>query len=591
MNYIPGKLLKLRKHYGYSQSKIADVLKVDAFTYMNFENGNEIPNYETVKKLATFYHVSVEEIFADNEEITLHDTHADTTDELNIKYFTKKSFSRSISNFVKRNKLASGLIVSLLLIIIILFIYISNSKPKPLEIVREDINRLSASNYNVIYIDKLGGVKGTGDNSNSQISELATSGAMKVCEGDGFTITLKEDGTVSCNGWLDKYSEQLAEWTNIKSIACGKNHVIGLDNYGKVYAVGDNQVGQCDVDGTKAINRIYALDTASVLVSDDGLLTYKGSFIGSSNLKKHNNILDIDCSDNILVILNEDSSVAVYSKDNKYYSAIESLSDVKDVCCGNEFVAVLKADGSVAIDIDNDNYRNIVANWKNIIAISAGNDYLVGFDGENIYGIGKNEYGQFKSEVIAQVLPMVSNVVVNKDDDYIYVQFDGVSNAIGYSVSIDVGTGLNKITDKVETVKFAVTNMQIDTTYTISIVALGEGDYSNSASYEYKYLFKLDEQEDEGQETTYTIGTVLGKDVDEFKNELKQLGIDETNIVASVDESEICSGNKAYVVKTNINKGEKYTVNELKNKKIKYSYCKIEEVEQEPQEENIQEQQ
>ena len=59
MNYLPSKLAKLRKHYNYSQSYLADVLNVDVITYMGYENGREMIDYAKCRKLASLYHISV----------------------------------------------------------------------------------------------------------------------------------------------------------------------------------------------------------------------------------------------------------------------------------------------------------------------------------------------------------------------------------------------------------------------------------------------------------------------------------------------------------------------------------------------------
>ena len=53
MNYLPSKLTKLRKHYNYSQSYLAEILGVDTLEYMNYENGSKMIDYEQMKKLAT----------------------------------------------------------------------------------------------------------------------------------------------------------------------------------------------------------------------------------------------------------------------------------------------------------------------------------------------------------------------------------------------------------------------------------------------------------------------------------------------------------------------------------------------------------
>ncbi|MDO4940472.1 MAG: helix-turn-helix domain-containing protein [Erysipelotrichaceae bacterium] len=595
MNYLPNKLLKLRKHYGYSQSKVASICGVDTLKYMNYENGNDIPNYPVIKRIASLYHVPVEEIFRNDDKITLHKATGNTTDDLNIAYFTKKSIFRDIQNFIKRNKLVTGIIASLLVIIIVLVIVL-NKNNTPLEIVRENINRLSSSSTNVVYIDDSGAVIGTGDNSNGQISLLPSSGAMKVCEGEGFTIILKEDGTVSSIGLLSKYADEVEGWSNITDIACGDSHILALDKSGRVFSTGDNTNKQCELAGTRNIKKIYAFDNGSIVINQDGGIMYSGSFIGSSSLKNYDDILDIDGSDNVLTILNTDKTIDVYTKNTENYLNAEGWNSIVDVACGNDFVAALDEYGKVHIDIENEKYKEEVSSWNNIICIAASEDYLVGYDGRKIYGVGKNKYKQFETEEIkTQILPQVSNVKISKDENYLYVSFDGVKNATGYSVSIDLGTGLNKTIEEVETVKFEVTNMQEDTSYKISIVALGNDDYLDSTPYETNYLFKTetddskkdDDKKDDKDEEIITIGEIQKLPKAQFDSYLAYLGIPEKNISSSeIADDPMCDGSNDYVVEiAGISKDEKVTRSEISKRKVKYKYCKI--VESEPDEQDM----
>ena len=87
MNYLPSKLAKLRKHYNYSQSYLADVLNVDVITYMGYENGRQMIDYAKCRKLASLYHISVYDMFKNSDDVQLYDVYKANTDEINIEYF------------------------------------------------------------------------------------------------------------------------------------------------------------------------------------------------------------------------------------------------------------------------------------------------------------------------------------------------------------------------------------------------------------------------------------------------------------------------------------------------------------------------
>ena len=245
--------MKLRKHYNYSQSYLAEVLGVDTLEYMNYENGSKMISYGEMKKLASLYHVDVAEIFRNDKEVTLHEMDKTNTDEINIEYFTaKKTLFGSIKDFYLNHKIASTIIILLMLTIVILSMVLKNTV-KPYTLIRDNINRLSVSESTVVYIDDYSAVNGSGSNTNGELSNLTSSGAIKVQEGEGFTIILNEDGTVSSASLISKYAKELSEWRNIVDIAAGRAHVLGVDSNGRVHCTGDNSSGACDITDVKNI--------------------------------------------------------------------------------------------------------------------------------------------------------------------------------------------------------------------------------------------------------------------------------------------------------------------------------------------------
>ena len=53
-------LQRLRKSRGFSQQQIADELGISRQTYSNYELGKREANYDTLRKLADYFHVSVD---------------------------------------------------------------------------------------------------------------------------------------------------------------------------------------------------------------------------------------------------------------------------------------------------------------------------------------------------------------------------------------------------------------------------------------------------------------------------------------------------------------------------------------------------
>ena len=565
MNYLPSKLNKLRKHYNYSQQYVADKLGIDVVTYMGYENGNDMLNYVHMKKLASLYHISMNDMFKNSDDIDLPDIKEDTN-EINAKYFMPENNIRNkVKGFVINHKLATIIIGVLLLAIIVLSINL-NYVYKPYTIHRENINRLSVSQTTVIYIEDSGAIGFTGSNTNGQLNGLAVTSATKVCEGDGFSVVLNEDGSVVTSGLIDKQKKEVENWRNIIDIAAGSNHVVGLDSNGRVYCVGDSQA--CDIAGTKGVKKVFATNNATVCLNEIGTLSYSGTMIGSSYLSDFLNIKDIASSENILAILNSEDTLNVYSKSGSFLKA-ETWTELVDVACGNDFVAALDKYGKVYIEIDNDEIVEEVSEWSNIIAIDAGKDYLIGFDGKKVFGVGNNMYNQFVKEEKQKVtLEKVTNIEYTLDQEKIYIQFDGVNNASGYLVSIDVGTGLSKRIDKLEPVEFLSENMVEGKTYTISVISIGTGDFKDSDSSE--IIFKYNKPE---VLIDVKVDDFRGKNKDELEEYLQKLDVTYKN---ETDENTLCDGSEEIIVDIDGLKDGQYQESDLTTRIVKITSCKLE---------------
>ena len=575
MNKLPEKLTKLRKHYNYSQSYLAEVLGVDTLEYMNYENGSGMINYDQMKKLASLYHIDLVDVFRNSADVQLYEVNKANTDEINIEYFTaKETVFDKIKSFYQHNKIASSIIAILLVTILVMFIILQNTV-RPFDLTRENINRLSVSETTVVYIDDYSGVNGSGSNANGELSNLTSHSAMKVCEGEGFTIILNEDGTLSNAGLIAKYESDVNDWKNIVDIAVGDKHIVGVDSNGRIHCTGDLSQGACDLNDVRNIKKVFATANGTIVMDNDGVISSAGTFIGSGSIKNYFNIRDVASSENILAVLCEDHTIDVYTKNSLNYLEAESWNDIVDVACGDSFVAGLDRYGKVHIEIDNDEITSQVEKWSNIIAIDAASDYLIGFDGKKIYGVGNNYYHQFvKEELVKQRLDMVSDVEYSIDDQYVSVQFNGVSNASGYIVSLDVGIGISRRVESAQVVKFETENMTDGKNYTLSIVSVGEGDYTDSDPYKLNFTYVKPEEKIDFPEAS-------NMKEEDFLNYLRELGVSEDGITAVQGaEDDICAGSEVTVSSSSLD-GKSLTKSELLNSDIEYTYCRVQEDEKE----------
>lgn len=578
MNYLPLKLQKLRKHYNYSQAYLANVLGMEVVDYMGYENGRNMLNYEQIKKLASLYHIDVIEILRNNEDVTLYDVAEADTDKINIEYFIPK---KTLLMRAKEHPILSGIIAGLIIAVIVGTIFFIRYKNRPYVSYADNTDRLSVSDISVIYIDNLGAVKGSGDNGNGQISNLPSEHASKVVEGSNFSIILLDDGTVTSSGLIDSYQKEISKWKNIVDIAAGSNHIVGVDNNGRAYCIGDNAQGQCNITGLSNIKNVYATALGTIAIDNNGQANYSGQFIGIDILKKNNNIIDVDSSDDNLIILKQDGTcdyAATY--DNTVYYNVLTWKNIIDVACGNDFFAGLKQDGTVVVaslSLKEDEIKT----WSSILAIGAGNNYLIGFDGKEIKGVGKNDYHQFMSnETSLQTLPQVKNIIINATNDYIGVKFDPVTNAQEYEITliIDSETKINKLVKANEEALFDTTSLLDNMLYDVSIVAKGDnkvyGDSLPSTS-NFVFLKEIPEEKDVENEKIKIRTNLAGASKDDFENYLKGLGYDK-EITAIRQDDHICDNGYEEVLEINgITPGATYSKSELNARDISYTYCKL----------------
>ena len=65
-------LLNLRKQAGITQQALADYLGISRQAYANYENGNRSPDYQTLKKLSSYFSVSVDYLLGNSSNLKTH---------------------------------------------------------------------------------------------------------------------------------------------------------------------------------------------------------------------------------------------------------------------------------------------------------------------------------------------------------------------------------------------------------------------------------------------------------------------------------------------------------------------------------------
>ncbi len=570
MNRLPKKLLKLRKHYNYSQSKVAEVLGVDVVEYMAIENGNKVCDFEQCKKLASFYRIKVIELFSNSSSVGLHTVKGPSGND-EYYFLPDKTLKEKIKKYSRVHPIRSiGIVVTFILVIVFSIYNVTHTDFENLSI--NAINRLSVSSSNIYFIDGTTNVYEAYKTNDEHVSYVADASVVKVVAGNGFGAVLTSDGKVTILGNLGGSNPS---WSRIIDIAAGDNHLLALNDKGKVFAIGDNTYNQCDVDSFKNIVKIFASKTGSIVEDEDGKLSFCGIMLGSSQIKNYESPLDISSSENYLLIVNSDKTVTCISRFSNEL-ATNRWTNIVDVAAGNNFVAGLRSDGTVLVNSDNEDIVLNASKWSNIIAIGSYNDYLVAYDGSKIYGTGESDIFEFdQAYAIGTALATVSNVKISIGSS-VAVSFDSVSNASGYEVSLvnQDGTVINtyNVTSNA-TINFPIDALYSETSYNIIITSLGDGKkYLDSERLIVPFTYQNnDNQENDDYvdlDFDYTNMTI-----EELETYLKSVGISHITPIALDYE---CGENESVIRAVNgVSSGQRYSRSALANATVSYNYCKV----------------
>ena len=586
MNRLPEKLVKLRKHFKYSQEYVANYLGMAVFDYIDVENGTKMLSYSLLKKLSFLYEIDTEELFINDLDVTLVELHDKTIDETNMMYFTKKKFDlNSIRQYIKNHYIMVTVVTSLAVAVLVLLIIVVKGRVTlDLDTEISILNRLSVNDTNVLYVDSNGGVKGAGDNSNNQLAYLPTSNIVSVKQGKDFEVFLSQDGSVDTSNV--NYQDEVNNWENIVEIGAGEDFIVGLDKSGKLHYAGNDEKLKSEVESLSAITNIFVCDEAILSINYNNELTISGTLLGSSIFKKDNDIVDIDTSDNITVVLYNDGSVAYIDSDGRVFSDVSNWTNIVDVCCGSDFIAGLKEDNSVVLYSFNDKITsNKLMKWTNVVAIDAANNYLIGLtDSYNIYGVGECRYNQFKDDdapstkTLTQLDSIDSSTIKftlsreNEDKYKLNVSFDENRLASTYKVELECDDGSNQsyiIEDN--SIDFLISNKTLNVTF--KITCLGDKEnYGDSQTTIISTLIDSIECSDCDLETI-SIPDIKGHLLSEAIDELMTLNINNIELNVATSGCDLSKQTIKVQQYDGYDSTKKYTSEELAKLKVNITKC------------------
>lgn len=183
-----------------------------------------------------------------------------------------------------------------------------------------DIVQVAAGDTHSVGLKSDGTVVAAGNNAHNQCNIGAWSDIVKISAGggyqDGITVGIKSDYTLAVAG---NFSSSLVNtWTDIRQVAVGRYHMVGLKSDGTVVAAGSNNYSQCDVNSWTDITQVAAGNEHTVGLKSDGTVVAAGvNNDGNCNVGAWSNIIQITAGSYHTVGLKSDGTlVAVGSNDN-----------------------------------------------------------------------------------------------------------------------------------------------------------------------------------------------------------------------------------------------------------------------------------
>jgi uncharacterized repeat protein (TIGR02543 family) len=219
-----------------------------------------------------------------------------------------------------------------------------------------------------------------------------------IAAGGRHTVGIRPDGTVVATGNNDDGQCNVDGWTNIVHVAAGFSHTVGLEDGGTVVATGNNDDGQCNVGGWTNIGMVVAGDWHTVGLKNDGSVVATGkSDQGQCDVLGWTGITQVAAGGAHTVGLESDGTVVATGNNDDGQCNVGGWTDIGLVVAGYAHTVGLKNDGHVVATGDNAEGQCNVAGWTDIQQVAAGRAHTVGLreDG-TLVATGRNNEGQCK---------------------------------------------------------------------------------------------------------------------------------------------------------------------------------------------------
>jgi len=366
------------------------------------ENGKEI--FLEPKKLKAFLSDHTKNEYKEENALLLSVLNTDC-----IKYIDKAENLAECKQFIlKRLNNEYGLVSAKSSEMLdMLFLVLRGKTVQPLGESRKSIARFQtcisigyyAESSHIVGLKADGKVVAVGSNDYGQCDTRQWRNIIAVSAGSRVTAGLKSDGSLVIAGGSVAGSAQSSS-RDITSFSIGSSHIVVLRKGGFVNALGDNDFGQCDIQGWRDIAAVFAGQFHTVGLKWDGTVAAVGhNDYGQCETQEWRDIVDISAGFAHTVGIKADGTVITAGSKGMAQCATQHWQDIVAVSAGLAHTVGLKVDGTVIVAGSNDFGQCNVQGWRNYIAIRAGMSNTAGLKADGTVVVcGDNKFGQCNTQ-------------------------------------------------------------------------------------------------------------------------------------------------------------------------------------------------
>jgi hypothetical protein len=241
----------------------------------------------------------------------------------------------------------------------------------------------------------LGDYNDSQEKLNTILQLLMSESANSIAAGIDFTVGVKADGTVVAVGDNDDGQCDVDGWSDIVSVAAGGWHTVGLKADGTVVAVGDSDSGQCDIDGWSNIVAIAAGYAHTVGLKADGtVVATGGQYGGRCDVDGWSDIVSIAAGGWHTVGLKADGTVVAVGENDDGECDVDGWNDIVYIAVGDGRTAGVKTDGTVVVAGKYYARQSDIEKWSDIVSVATGLFHAVGLKADRtVVAVGESIYG------------------------------------------------------------------------------------------------------------------------------------------------------------------------------------------------------